>query len=71
MQSEDLILFGEDRDEVAQIINRKKYVELHNSQTELTDRDLGFTNDLPSASHLASTTYIFCVRIIFLPALHG
>lgn len=36
MQSEDLILFGEDRDEVAEIINRKKYVELRNSQTELT-----------------------------------
>lgn len=36
MQFEDLILFGKDRDEVdeVQIVNRKKYVELHNSQTE-------------------------------------
>lgn len=36
MQFEDLILFGKDRDEVVQIVNRKKYVELRNSQTELT-----------------------------------
>jgi len=36
MQSEDLILFREDGDEVVQVVNRKKYVELHNSQTELT-----------------------------------
>lgn len=36
MQSEDLILFREARDEVVQVVNRKKDVELHNSQTELT-----------------------------------
>lgn len=36
MHSEDLILFREDRDEAIQILIRKKYVELHNSQTDLT-----------------------------------
>lgn len=30
MQSEDLILFREARDEVVQVVNRKKDAELHN-----------------------------------------
>jgi len=30
---------------------------------------LAFQDNLPSASHLVSTPYIFCVRTMFLPAL--
>lgn len=31
---------------------------------------LALQDRLPSASHLVSTAYIFCIQIIFLPALH-